>query len=77
MRWRYSSRSPVSSLRTEDRRGIVRGRSVTQLVLGRTGLCSLVFPSCGACSLELRYVSDVVDGCSRRGGLCLPHHPGI
>ncbi len=61
----------------QDRRGIVRGRSVTQLVVGRTGLCSLILPSCVACSLELRYVSDVVVECLWWGGLCLPHHPGI
>ena len=61
----------------QDRRGIEGGRSMTQLVLGRMGLCILVFPSCVARSLELRYVSDVVGGCLQRGGLCLPHHPGI
>ncbi len=62
----------------QDHRGIVKGKFVTQLVVGRTGLCSLVIsPSCVACSLELRYISDVDVGCLLWGGLCLPHHPGI
>ena len=61
----------------QDHRGIIRGKFVTLLVVGRTGLCSPVSPSCVACSLELRYVSDVVVGCLLWGGLYLLPHPGI
>ena len=54
----------------QDHRGIVMGKFVTQLALGRMGSCSLVFPSCVACSLGLRFISDVVGGYSLRGGPC-------
>ena len=59
----------------QDHRGIVVGRFVTQLAVGRMGPCSLVFPSCVACSLELRYVSDVVGKYSLRGGSCCHLRP--
>ncbi len=52
----------------QDHRGIVRGKFMTQLVVGRTGLCSLVSLSCVACSLGLRFVSDVVVGYLLLGG---------
>ncbi len=54
----------------QDHRGIVVGRFVMLLAVGRMGPCSLVSPSCVACSLELRYVSDVVGEYLLQGGSC-------
>ncbi len=56
----------------QDHRGIVMGKFMMQLV-GRMGSCSLVFPSCVACRLGLRFVSDDVGGYLLRGGSCRLH----
>ena len=61
----------------QDHRGIVVGRFMTQLAVGRMGPCSLVSPSCVTCSLELRYLSDVVGEYSLRGGSCHSLRPVI